>query len=226
MLSLKRESNILRLAYPPGSPFTLRMLTPVPGRHQCADPQIFPLAMLYSQVGIVTVAATPPTGAMPTHQEDRRVATRGNHTTAWHDRGGLAEPHPAEHEGGRFTLSAEHSPSMDPSPATTTPRCPPAQPNPPMCSPRVSRARMTGMSSGWGGRQGGSQGGREFSPTASLPKLPGSSSANTGQGGTYQDPRNPPKPVETRYSRGARAPPSPPRNAPDGINTRVTAGSR
>ena len=85
-----------------------------------------------------------------------------------------------------------------------------ARPRSPARSLSVTRMRVTGMCSGWGGRQGGPQGGREFPPTASLAKLPRITSTNTVQGGESQDPRNRqnrPKPGMRGVSR--RLPPHP-----------------
>ena len=69
------------------------------------------------------------------------------------------------------------------------------------------------MSSGWGGAWGGSQGGREFSPTASLTKLPRFTSDNAGQGGRTPDRSDPPKPPKTGDSQGPEGTPSPPESA-------------
>jgi hypothetical protein len=82
------------------------------------------------------------------------------------------------------------------------------------------------MCSGWGGRQGGAQGGREVSPPASLTKLPRITSANTVQGGEHQDPLKPSKPAETGYPRGVDVPPSPPAHAESSSTSPVAACSR
>lgn len=55
------------------------------------------------------------------------------------------------------------------------------------------------MSSDWGGAWGGGQGGREFSPTASLAKLPGVTRRDRGQGGGSQDRLNPPEPPKPGF---------------------------
>lgn len=63
------------------------------------------------------------------------------------------------------------------------------------------------------GSQGGTQGGREFSPTASLTKLPGFTSENATQGGRLQDRINPRETVRNRVFEGVELPPSLPRRA-------------
>jgi hypothetical protein len=76
------------------------------------------------------------------------------------------------------------------------------------------------MSEPWGGAQGGSQGGREFSPTASLASLPGITCDDAVQGGKLQDRSERPKPQKFRYPRGVGVPPSLPADATDGLQVR------
>lgn len=69
------------------------------------------------------------------------------------------------------------------------------------------------MASGWGGARGASRQAREVSPTASLSKLPASSSDDAAQGGEHQDRLNPSEPPETGRRRAVGSPPSRPDNA-------------
>lgn len=74
-------------------------------------------------------------------------------------------------------------------------------------------------------RQGGSQGGREFSPSASLTKLPGTTSKDTVQGGKVRGARNPRKSPETgNGSTPGQAPSLPESQTPRAVNDPLTLG--
>lgn len=78
------------------------------------------------------------------------------------------------------------------------------------------------MASGWGGAWGGCQGGREFSPTASLANLPGFTSEDGVQGGRSRDRSNPQETPKCADSREASSAPS----LPESSEKRPGTGSR
>ena len=77
-----------------------------------------------------------------------------------------------------------------------------------------------------GGRQGGTQGPREFSLTPSLAFLPGLSCGNTGQGGKYGGASNPAKTPENEDPRASPAGPSLAVDAEESTSSRSTEKTR
>jgi hypothetical protein len=77
-----------------------------------------------------------------------------------------------------------------------------------------------------GGRQGGTQGRREFSLTPSLALLPGLNCENTGQGGKYQGASNPAKTPENEDLRASLTGPSLAVDAQESTSARPTEDTR
>jgi hypothetical protein len=85
---------------------------------------------------------------------------------------------------------------------------------------------MTTVSETQGGRQGGTQGPREFSLTASLPLLPGLNCENTDQGGNYGSTSNPVKSPENGDLRASLTGPSLAVDTEESTSARSTEGTR